>query len=104
MHNRIEIAREFAHIVESDDIIRIILFGSVARGEDTEDSDIDILIVTPSRDKIANHIDDEVFNINAKYLEVISAHIMSEEYYNRTKNYSFLTNVREEGVLLVGDY
>jgi hypothetical protein len=27
-----------------------------------------------------------------------------EEYYNRTKNYSFLTNVFEEGVLLVGAY
>ena len=42
MYNRIEIAREFAEAIKSDDIIKIILFGSVARGDDTEDSDIDI--------------------------------------------------------------
>lgn len=104
MHNRIEIAYEFARAIESEDIIRIILFGSVARREDKEESDIDILIVTPSREKIDSVVDDEVFNINAKYLEVVSAHIMTEEFYNRTKDYSFLTSVREEGVLLVGDY
>ena len=42
MYNRIEIAREFAEAIKSDDLIKIILFGSVARGDDTEDSDIDI--------------------------------------------------------------
>lgn len=104
MHNRIEIAYEFAHAIESEDIIRIILFGSVARGDDNEDSDIDILIVTPSRERINDFVNDEVFNINAKYLEVVSAHIMTEDYYNRTKDYSFLTTVFEEGVLLVGNY
>ena len=98
MHNRIEIA------IESEDIIRIILFGSVARGDDKEDSDIDILIITPSRERINDFVNDEVFNINAKYLEVVSAHIMTEDYYNRTKDYSFLTTVFEEGVLLVGNY
>ena len=95
---------EFARAIESEDIIRIILFGSVARRDDKEESDIDILIITPSREKINSIVDEEVFNINAKYLEVVSAHIMTEEFYNRTKDYSFLTSVREEGVLLVGDY
>ena len=103
MHNRIEIAREFAHAIDSEDIIKIILFGSVARGDDKEDSDIDILIVTQSRENIDDSINDEVFNINAKYLEVVSAHIMTEKYYNRTKDYSFLTTVHKEGFILVGD-
>ena len=104
MNNRINIAYEFAHAIKSEDIIRIILFGSVARGDDREESDIDILIVTPVREKIDKLVCDEVFNFNGRYLEVISAHIMSEEFYNHTKNYSFLTNVIEEGILLVGDY
>ena len=34
----IGIAHEFANAINSDKIVRIILFGSVARGEDTEDS------------------------------------------------------------------
>ena len=104
MHNRIEIAYEFAKAIESEDIICVILFGSVASRVDKEESDIDILIVTPSREKINGIVEEEVFKINAKYLEVVSAHIMTEEFYNRTKNYSFLTSIREEGILLVGDY
>lgn len=101
MQNRIEIAYEFARAIESEDITRIILFGSVARREDNEESDIDVLIVTPSREKVEDAVNEEVFNINVKYLEVISAHIMTEEFFNRTKNYSFLTNVLEEGIFLV---
>ena len=46
MYNRIEIAREFAKAIKSDKIKKIILFGSVAREEDTEESDIDILIIS----------------------------------------------------------
>ena len=46
MNNRVKIAHEFANAINSDKIVRIILFGSVARGEDTENSDIDILIVS----------------------------------------------------------
>ncbi|MBR0270591.1 MAG: nucleotidyltransferase domain-containing protein [Methanobrevibacter sp.] len=104
MHNGIKIAYEFANAIGSEDIIRIILFGSVARHDDSEESDIDILIVASSREKINDIVEDEVFNINAKFLEVVSAHIMAEEFYNRTKYYSFLTSVHEEGVLLVEGY
>ena len=42
MNNRVKIAYEFANAINSDKIVRIILFGSVARGDDGEDSDIDI--------------------------------------------------------------
>lgn len=46
LNNRDKIAREFAEAINSDKIFRIILFGSVARGDDGKDSDIDILIVS----------------------------------------------------------
>ena len=46
VYDRIKIAREFAESIKSEDIDLIILFGSVARGDDTEESDIDILIVS----------------------------------------------------------
>ena len=86
MHNRIEIAYEFARAIESEDIIRIILFGSVARRDDKEESDIDILIVTPSREKIDSMVDEEVFNINAKYLEVVSFFLHSRSMTFHTKS------------------
>lgn len=100
--NRKIIAKEFAEAIQSDDIKQIILFGSVARGEDTDNSDIDILIITVSEEKISKNVDDKVFDILCKYREVISAHLMSYEIYNKTKHFSFLSNVLKEGEILVG--
>ena len=100
MHNRVEIAREFAEAIKSDYIIKIILFGSVARGDDTEESDIDILIVSNYREKIEDIIAEEVAWIMYDKNELISAHIMSEDLFNKTKSFSFLTNVLREGVLI----
>ena len=60
MHNRVEIAHEFAKAIKSDYILKIILFGSVARGDDTEESDIDILIVSNHPMEIDEMIADEV--------------------------------------------
>lgn len=98
MHNRVEIAREFAKAIESDYIIKIILFGSVARGEDTEESDIDILIVSNHREKIDDIIADEVAWIMYDKNELISTHIMSEDRFINTQHFSFLSNVLSEGV------
>ena len=39
-------------MIKSDDIKLIMLFGSVARGDDNEESDIDILIVSPIASEI----------------------------------------------------
>ena len=98
MYNRLEIAREFAKVIKSDYIIKIILFGSVARGDDSEESDIDILIVSNHREKIEDVIANEVAWIMYDKNELISAHVMSEEVFNKTKSFSFLTNVLREGV------
>ena len=37
MFDRVKIARDFATRIKSDEINQIILFGSVARGDDNED-------------------------------------------------------------------
>ena len=100
MHNRIEIAQEFSKAIKSDYIIKIILFGSVARGEETEESDIDILIVSNHHMEIDDVIADEIAWIMHDKQELISAHVMSEELFNKTKSFSFLTNVLKEGVTI----
>ena len=100
MNNRIEIAHEFAKAIKSDYILKIILFGSVARGDDTEESDIDILIVSDYPMKIDDVIADEVAWVMYDKQELISAHVMSEEIFNKTNSFSFLTNVLREGVLI----
>ena len=76
------------------------IFGSVARGEDTEESDIDVLIVSPIADEIRQEIIDLAIDIVLDKEEVISPMLMSEDHFNRTKDYPFLTNVLEEGVVI----
>ena len=98
MNNRKKIAYEFAKSINSDNIIKIILFGSVARGEDNEESDIDILIVSNYRENIEDIIAEEVAWIMYDRNELISAHIMSEDRLINTQHFSFLSNVLLEGV------
>lgn len=100
MNNRIEIAREFANAINSDKIISIILFGSVARGDDTKESDIDILIISNYYEDIDDTISDEIAWIMYDKQELISAHVINEEIFNKTKNFSFLSNVLKEGVYI----
>ena len=45
---------------------------------------------------------DKLRNKIINVLEV--SFLQLEDYYNRAKDYSFLTTVFEEGVLLVGNY
>ncbi len=100
MNNRYEIAREFANAIRSDDIIKIILFGSVARGDDTEESDIDILIIRANSDELSDEINSAAVDIILEKDEFISPYVMSEEHFNKTIDYPFLTNVLKEGVVI----
>ncbi len=99
--NRRIIAEQFAEAIKSDKIEKIILFGSVARGDDHADSDIDILIITDYWMDIEPLITELVGNIILEEQELVSAHVMSTERFNQTREYSFLTNVLNEGVVLV---
>lgn len=100
MNNRIEIAREFAEAIKSDKIIKVILFGSVARGDDTEESDIDILIISNEWEEIDSLITDEVFKVVLDKEELISPYVLSQEQFDQTKDFNFLTNVLEDGVVI----
>jgi predicted nucleotidyltransferase len=101
MNNRYEIAREFVKAIASDNIIKTILFGSVARGDDTDESDIDILIIIHTDNRqMESMIDKKVVDFILEKEEVISPHVMTEEHFNKTKDYSFLQNVMAEGVVI----
>jgi len=82
-----------------DKIESIILFGSVARGDAKEDSDIDILVVG---DVGVEELVDISFSILVKYGELISVKDMKKDHFNFLvrEEYSFLKNVLGEGVVL----
>ncbi|MBS7258696.1 MAG: nucleotidyltransferase domain-containing protein [Methanobrevibacter sp.] len=101
MNNRYEIAREFVEAISSDNIVQTILFGSVARGDDTNESDIDILIIIRSDNRqVEDMIDKMVVDFILEKEEVISPHVMTEDHFNKTKDYSFLKTVMAEGMVI----
>jgi predicted nucleotidyltransferase len=98
--NRIEIAKHFAKSIDLPEIKKMILFGSVARGEDNDESDIDIFILTTDEDKISEELYDNVVEFIGKFRELISLVIVSTSDFNIVKNTSFYSNIIKEGVIL----
>lgn len=84
---------------------RIILYGSYARGEATESSDIDIMILVSLDDlSIKNYSDklsDITFDINLDNDLMIMPIVKNEEHFNKWIGaYPFYRNVDKEGVSL----
>ena len=86
-----------------DKISRIILFGSVARNEATEESDVDIAII------ITNEIDEETKDkfinwaaeLDIRFNQVFSVVDIPEERMKKWgKILPFYKNIEEEGIVL----
>jgi len=78
----------------------IILYGSWARGEATEESDIDVVIILEGKVIPGREIDrmiDIITDINLEYGVLISVYPVSEDDYSSI-NSPLLINVRKEGV------
>ena len=69
-----------------DSLVSLILFGSRARGDYDNESDIDIAIIVQDLSrKVKNQILNKVAEIELKYLMPISTIIFSEEEFDRLK-------------------
>jgi predicted nucleotidyltransferase len=78
----------------------VILYGSWARGDATEESDIDLLIVLEGDVMPGQEIDrmiEIITEINLQYNVLISVYPISEEAYAKI-NSPLLLNVRREGI------
>ena len=98
-----KVLKEFREEIEAlygKRLKNIILYGSCARDEDTEDSDIDMVVVLEGDIIPGKEIDlmiDLVTKINLKHKVLISVYPVSEiDYLNL--NSPLLMNVRKEGV------
>ena len=84
-----------------DKIDSIILFGSVARGEAKEDSDIDVLIVIKKEDfKLRRALIGVAFDILLETGSDISVKVLSKNEFEDRRDFSFLRNIISEGVKL----
>ncbi len=89
--------------VLGDAVEEIVLYGSVAKGTNTEESDIDIalLIKLPLNKELEEQLSDFVVDMNLKYDTVFS--VIDIDYRNFKKWESalpFYRNVKQEGIVL----
>ena len=105
-----EIIMSFARKVRrilGKNLKQVILYGSYARGDYTEDSDIDITVLTTLTDKEIEQIETEIYDLAFDYLMDygvdISVVIKNEEQLNYWLGaLPFYDNVRKEGMVLNG--
>lgn len=83
----------------------VILYGSVARGTATEESDIDIMVLIDGTAQELRTFEDQLSDVSAdisiKYFKVFSIMDISYQEYMRWMNtLPFYRNVSQEGVVL----
>jgi predicted nucleotidyltransferase len=82
-------------------IRKVILYGSYVRGEASEDSDIDLLVLVEESlnpFEVRDSLSDLLFDILLDEGELISVIIVPEHLYE-TYNSPFILNVRQEGLV-----
>ena len=96
-----EIKQELQELY-GDRLVKLILFGSHARGDANLDSDIDLLAVLKSPVSQVQEIS-YMSNLRVKILlernEIVSIIPITEEDYSK-RNAGFLRNIRKEGIEL----
>lgn len=86
-----------------DELVELTLFGSKARGDAREDSDIDVLVITSSgnwrlRDVVYGIVTDILLDDDV----IVSPKVIGKEDYKRLyeKGYPFVKNVIRDGVAI----
>jgi predicted nucleotidyltransferase len=97
-----QIAIEFSDLIKDKynaQIEKVILFGSVARGDTTPESDIDIFVICKGdRFKVRRELMVDVIKFLLKYGIYISIKTLSTEDMTNVDNTGFMQYITQEGV------
>lgn len=99
-----ELARAMANLF-GNKLSEVILFGSYARNQQDEESDIDILVLVKedplSLKSYSHKIAEIVTDINLQYDLVLSVILQSTDEYEKYKDVlPFFMNIQREGVII----
>lgn len=104
------VKKDAVHLVTNlmkEDLVEIILYGSCARGDYTNDSDIDIALLTRSNrleaKKYSTALAGIATELAMKYFAVVNFVCLPyEEYISKNSWYDYFRNIKEEGEVLYG--
>ena len=94
-----ELRRRFERLY-GERLVRLVLYGSQARGDAEPGSDIDVLVVLRDMATAGEEIDrtlDDVSELSLAYNAIVACIFVSEERYRRERS-PLLLNVHREGV------
>ena len=86
--------------IHGDRLVKMVLFGSQARGEASTDPDIDVLVILKGNVNPGEEIkktSDVVAELSLEYDQVISRLFIDESRFN-SYNRPLLQNIRREGI------
>lgn len=89
--------------VMQENVVQIILYGSVARGDQTEESDVDVaLLVNGSLNpEMEERLSDFIVDMDLKYDKVFSVIDINMDKFTEWENVlPFYQNVKKEGIVL----
>ena len=80
---------------------RLIIYGSYARGEEREDSDVDIMVILPDEvasEEIEDIVWNAIFEVGYETDFLLSAIIVSESQVKKFEGFKVFGSVEKEGV------
>ena len=83
-------------------IKRVVVYGSFAKGEADEESDVDIAVVVADKlspNKVEKNLDELLFQILMEKRELVTVFVIPESKFNTYKS-PLILNIKEEGVLI----
>ena len=88
--------------IYGNSIKSIVLYGSVARGTYTEESDIDVAVIIEKYTKqMHDEMNDRIVDLELEYNKVLSVLLIDKDKYNKWIDVvPFYQNVQNEGVYL----
>ena len=100
------VLKELKHTIEEqigDRLVKMVLYGSRAKGDFDNESDIDIAIIVRELSReLKHHILDNVAEIEMRYLTPLSVHILSENEFEHLKRREIriALDIEREGIPL----
>lgn len=103
LSNLLQEIKKEVFLILNDSVIELKLYGSYARGDYDDDSDLDICLIYDEAN--VKDIDDLISEISVKYQLkygiMVNIYDISVSYYNKYKNISpLIKNIEREGVAI----